>query len=194
MEPSSLVSPALAVRFFTTSMTWKAPLQKKRRKINSKDHIQSVSSVAQSYMTLWDTMDCSTPGFPVHHQLPELAQIHVHWIGDAIQPSHPVLSSPPPSLNLSQHQGLFQSVLFQSVQSVLHISWPEYWSISISFSNEYSRLISFMIDRFDLIAVQGTLKSLLQCHSLKASVLQYSGFFLVQLTSIHDYWRNHNFD
>ena len=110
MEPSSLVSPALAVRFFTTSMTWKAPLQKKRRKINSKDHIQSVSSVAQSYMTLWDTMDCSTPGFPVHHQLPELAQIHVHWIGDAIQPSHPVLSSPPPSLNLSQHQGLFQWV------------------------------------------------------------------------------------
>ena len=186
MEPSSLVSPALAVRFFTTSMTWKAPLQKKRRKINSKDHIQSVSSVAQSYMTLWDTMDCSTPGFPVHHQLPELAQIHVHWIGDAIQPSHPVLSSPPPSLNLSQHQGLFQSVLFQSVQSVLHISWPEYWSISISFSNEYSRLISFMIDRLDPLAVQRILNSLLQSHNSKASVLWLIILYYPTLTSVHE--------
>ena len=110
MEPSSLVSAALAGRFFTTSMTWKAPLQKKRRKINSKDHIQSVSPVAQSYMALWDTMGCSTPGFPVHHQLLELAQIPVHWIGDAIHPPHPVLSSSSPSLTLSQHQGLFQWV------------------------------------------------------------------------------------
>ena len=146
MEPSSLVSPALAVRFFTTSMTWKAPLQKKRRKINSKDHIQSVSSVAQSYMTLWDTMDCSTPGFPVHHQLPELAQIHVHWIGDAIQPSHLLLSPSHLAFNLSQHQGLSQRVgSSHQVAKVLELQF------SISPSSEYSGLISFQIDWFDLL-------------------------------------------
>ena len=182
MEPSFLVSPVLAGRFFTTSMTWKAPLQKKRKKINSKDHIQSVSPVAQSYMALWDTMDCSTPGLPVHHQLPELAQIHVHWNGDAIHPPHPVLSSSSPSLNLSSIRVFFN-------ESVLHIGWPEYWSFSfsISLSNEYSGLTSFSIDRFDLLAVQETLKSLLQYHILKAQILWCSALFMVQLRSIHDY-------
>ena len=108
-------------------------------------------------------MDCSTPGFPVHHQLLELTQTHVHRVGDAIQPSHP-LSSPSPDFNLSQHQGLFQLVL--------HIRWPKDWnfSFSISPSTEYSGLISFRTDWLDLLAVQGTLKSLLQHHSSKASI------------------------
>ena len=106
-------------------------------------------------------MDCSTPGFPPYHQLPELVQTHVYWVGDAIQPSH-TLSSPSPTLYLFQHQGLFQ-------ESVLSSSCPNYWrfSFNISLSNEYSGLISFRIDWFDLIAAQGTLKSLLQHHSSK---------------------------
>ena len=116
------------------------------------------------------------PGFPVHHPLPDLAQTHVHQVGDTIQPSHP-LSSPSPAFNLSQHQGLFN-------ESVLRIRWPKYWSFSfiISPSNEYSGLISFRIDRFDLLAVQGTLKSLLQHPSSKASILRHSAFFMVQLS------------
>ena len=107
------------------------------------------SSATQSCPTLCDPMDCSTPGFPVHHQLLELAQTHVHRIGDAIQPSHPLLS--PPALNLSQHQG--------PNESALHIRWPKYWSFSFSISpsNDYSGLISFRIDWFDLLAVQETL-------------------------------------
>ena len=120
-----------------------------------------------------DPMDCSTPGFPVHHQLPELAQNHVHRVGDAIQPRHPLLSPSPPAFNLSQHQGLFQWV------SSSHQYWS--FSFSISPSNEYSGLISFRIDWFDL-AVQGTLKSLLQHHGSKASVLQCSAFSIVQLS------------
>ena len=107
-------------------------------------------------------MDCSTPGLPVHHQLPEFTQNHVHWIGDAIQPSHALLSPSLPTFNLSQHQGFFD-------ESVLHIRWPKCWgfSCSISPSNEYSGLISFRMDWLDLLAVQGTLKSLLQHHSQK---------------------------
>ena len=101
----------------------------------------------------------------LHHQLPELAQTHVHQVGDAIQPSPPLSSPSPPTFNLSQHQGLFQGVSF-------HIRWPKYWSFSFSISpcNEYSGLISFRIDRFDLLVVQGTLKSLLQHHSSKVSI------------------------
>ena len=124
------------------------------------------SLVAQSCLTLCNSMDSSTPGLPVHHQLLEFTQTHVHWVGDAIQPSHPLLSPSPPTFNLSQHQGLFQWVS----------SWPQvakYWSFtfSISPSNEYSGLISFRMDWLDLCAVQGTLKSLLQHHSSKISVL-----------------------
>ena len=108
-------------------------------------------SVTQSCPSLWDPMDCSMPGIPVLHHHPEFAQTHVHWVSDAIQPSHPLLPPSPPALNLSQHQGLFQWV------GCLHQSW-KYWSFSFSTSpsNEYSRLISFRIDWFDLLAVQGT--------------------------------------
>ena len=129
--------------------------------------------------TLCDPMDYSTPGFPAHHQLPELAQTHVHQVGDAIQPSHPLLSPSPLAFNLSQHQGL-------SNESVLRIRWPKYWSFSFSItpSNEYSGLISFRMDWLDLLAVQGTLKSLLQYHSPKASILLRSAFFTVQLSHL----------
>ena len=121
-------------------------------------------------------MDCSTPGFPVQHQFLELAQTDVHQDRDSIQPSHP-LSSPSPAFNLSQHQGLFH-------ESVLHIRWPKYWSLSFSISpsNEYSGLIPFRIDWFRLLAGQGTLKSLLQHHSSKASSLQRSVFSIGQLS------------
>ena len=137
-------------------------------------------SVTQSCLTLRDSMDCTMPGLPVHHQLPELAQTHVHWVSDAIQPSHPLPSPSPPALNLSQHQGLFN-------ESVLHIRWPQYWSFSFSIipSKEHSGLISSRMDWLDLLAVQGTLKSLLQHHSWKASILWRSAFFTVQL--LHPY-------
>ena len=121
-------------------------------------------------------MGCSTLGFPVHHQLLELTQTHVHQVSDAIQPSHP-LSSPSPA-------SLFPSIRVFSNESVLRIRWPKYWtfSFSISPSNEYSGLISFRMDCLDLLAVQGTLKSLLQHHSSKASILQRSALFTVQLS------------
>ena len=133
------------------------------------------SSVTQSCPILCDPMDCSMPGFPVHHQLPEPAQTHVHRVGDAIQPSHALLSPSPPAFNLSQHQSLFNEL-------VLCIRWPKYWSFSfsISLSNEYSGPIAFRIDWLDLLAVQGTLKSLLQHHSSKASILQHSAFFILE--------------
>ena len=135
------------------------------------------SSVTQLCLTLCDPMDCSTPGFPVHHQLPELTQTHVHRVGDAIQPSHPLSSPSPPNFNLSQHQGL-------SNESVLHIRWPKYWSFSFSISpsNEYSGLISFRMDWLDLLEVQGTLKGLLQHHISKTLILWCSAFFMVQLS------------
>ena len=130
------------------------------------------SSVAQLCPTLCDPMNCSTPVLPVYHQLLEFTQTHVHWVGDAIQLSHPLSSTSPPALNLSQHQGLCKWV--SSSHQV-----PRYWSFgfSISPSNEYSRLISFRMDLLDLLAVQGTLKSLLQHHSSKASI------FDIQLSS-----------
>ena len=116
-------------------------------------------SVTQLCLTLCDPMNCSTSGLPVHHQLLESTQIHVHCVGDAIQPSHP-LSPSPPALNLSQ-------------QSALCIRWPKYWSFSFNISptNEHPGLISFRMDLLDLLAVQGTLKSLLQHHHSKASIL-----------------------
>ena len=111
-------------------------------------------SVAQWWPTLCDPVDCSTPGLPVLHCLPEFAQIHVHWVSDAISPSHPLLLPSPFAFNLSQHQRF-------SSESVLCIRWPKYWSFSFSISpsNGYSASISFRIDSFDLFAVQGTLKS-----------------------------------
>ena len=121
-------------------------------------------------------MDCSTPGFPVHHQHPELAQTHVHQVGDAIQPSHPLSSPSLLAFNLSQHQGLFQYGLC--------IKWPKYWSFSFSIipSKEIPGLISFRMDWLDLLEVQGTLKSLLQYHSSKASILRHSAYFMVQFS------------
>ena len=122
-------------------------------------------------------MDCSTPGFPVPRHILELAQTHVHRVGDAIQPSHPRLSPSPPAFNLSQHQGLFkQGSSSHQVAKILELEF------SISTSYEYSGLVSFRIDSFNLLAVQGTLKSLLQHHSSEVSVLWYTDFLLFQLS------------
>ena len=133
-------------------------------------------------------MNHSTAGFPVHHQFPEPTQTHVHCIGDAI--NHLILCRP---LLLPS---AFPSIRVFPSESALCIRWPKYWSFSfsISLSSEYSGLISFRIDWFDLLAVQGTLKSLLQHHSSKASILRCSAFFIVQHTSIYDYWKNHSLD
>ena len=128
-------------------------------------------------------MDCSMPGLPVHNQLLEFTQTQVHWVGDAIQPSHPLLSpSPPPPI--------FPSIRVFSVESAVRIRWPKYWSFSFNMntSNEHSGLLSFRMDWLDLVAVQGTLKSLLQHHSSNASILRFSAFFIVQLS--HPYmWK-----
>ena len=132
-------------------------------------------SVAKSSPTLRDPMDCSTPGFPILHYFPEFAQTHALWVDDAIPRSHPLSPPSPPALNFSQHQGLFQWV-----DSALHVRGLKYWSFNISPSSEYSGLISFRMDRFDLPAVQGTLKSLLQDHNWKASILWHTAFFMVQ--------------
>ena len=115
--------------------------------------------------------------------LPKFAQIHVHWVDDAIQPSHHLSPPPPFAFNLSKHQGLFQ-------WASACIKWPRYWSFScsISFSNEYLGFISFRIDWFDLLVVQGMLKGLLWHRSSKSSTVWCSAFFKVQLTSAHDYW------
>ena len=136
--------------------------------------VQFSRSVVSNYL---QPLDCSTPGFPVHHQLPELAQILVHWVSNAIQPSRPLSSPSPPAFNFSQNQGLFQWVS-SSHQMAKVLSF----SFSISPSNEYSRLISFTIDWLDLLLVQGTFKSLLQHYSSKASILRHSAFFMVQLS------------
>ena len=114
---------------------------------------------------------------PCHHHLPELVQTHVHWVSDAIQPSCSWLSPSPPAF-------IFPSIRVFSNESALCIRWPKYWSfsLSISLSDEYSRLISFKIYWFDLLAVQGTLKSLFQHHISKTSILRHSAFFMVQLS------------
>ena len=136
------------------------------------------SSVTQSCPTLCEPMNCSTPGFPVHHQLWELAQTHLHWVSDAIQPSHPLSYHSPSAFNLSQHQYFPMSQFFTSGRcgEVLE------FQLQHQSSNEYSGLISFRIDWFDLLAVHRTLKSLLQHHSSKPSILRHSAFFTVQLS------------
>ena len=145
---------------------------------------------SHSVVTDFETpMDCSKPDFPVSHQLQELAQAHVHRVRDAIQPSHPLSSHSLPAFILSKHSGSFSN------ESVFCISWPKYWSFSFSPSKEYSGLISFRMDWLDLLAVQGTVKSLLQHHSSKTSILQHSDFFMVPLS--HPYMttgKNHSFD
>ena len=131
------------------------------------------SSVAQSSLTLCEPMDCSTPSFPVHHQLLELAQTHVHQVSDTIQPSHPLCSPSLPAFSLPQHQGLFQCVSsLHQVAKVLEFQLQHT-------SSEYSGWISFRMDWLDLLAVQDSLKSLLQHHSSKASILQCSAFVMV---------------
>ena len=119
-------------------------------------------------------MNCSIPDFPVLHYLPEFAQTHAHWVRDAIQPFYPLSPPSPLALNLSQSGSFPMSQFFH-----------QYWSFCISPSNEYSGLISFRIDWLDLLAVQGNLKSLLQHHHLKASVLQCSAFLMVQLSHLY---------
>ena len=137
------------------------------------------SSVAQSCLTLCDPMNCSTPGFPVHHQLLDLLKLM--FIESVMPSNHLILCCPlllPPSI--------FPSIMVFSNESVLCIRWPKYWSFSFSISrfNEHSRLISFRMNWLGLLAVQGSLKSLLQHHSSKASVLQHSAFFIVQLSHL----------
>ena len=136
-----------------------------------------VCLVPKSYLTLCDPMDCSMPGFPVIHYLSDFVQAHVRWVSDAIQPSilcRPLLFLP----------SIFPSIRVFSNESTLHIRWPKYWSFSFSIgpSNEHSGLITFRMDWLDLLAVQGTLKNLLQHHSSKASILWCSAFFIVQLS------------
>ena len=140
-------------------------------------HYFDYCSVAQSCPTLCDPMNCSMPGLPVHHQLLEFTQTHIHWVGDTIQPSHPVIpfSSCPQSFPTS---GSFQMTqLFASGGQSIWVS-----ASNISPSNEYPGLISFRMDWLDLLAVQGTLKNLLQYHSSKASILLHSVFFIVQIS------------
>ena len=143
-------------------------------------HCHHHCSVMQSCPTLCDPMDWSTPGLPVLHHLPEFAQTHVHWGGDAIQSSHPLSSR----LLLPS---VFPSIKVFSNESALDIRWQKYWlfSLSISPSNEYSGLISFRIDWFALLAVQETLNSFLQHHNSKASIFWCSGFFMVQLSHLY---------
>ena len=146
---------------------------------------QAPPSMGFSRQEYWS----GVPGFPIHHQLPELSQTHFHWVDDAIQPSHPLSSPFSPPFNFSQHQGLFQwASSSHQVAKVLEFQL-QHQSLQRIFRT------SFRIDWLDLLAVQGTLKSLLQCYSSKASILQCSAFFVVPaLTSIHDYWKNHSFN
>ena len=134
-------------------------------------------SVPQSCLTLCHPIDYSTPGFPVLHHLPEFVQTHVHWGHDPIQPSQPLSSPSSPAL-------IFPSIKVFSTEAAFCIRWPKYWSFNFSISpfNEYSGLISFRIDWLDLLAAQGTLKSVFQHHSLKTSILRHSTFFIVQLS------------
>ena len=147
------------------------------------NHSVQFSSVTQSYPIICDPMNCSTPGLPVHHQLPSLLKLMSF---KSVMPSnhlilcHPLLLLPP----------IPPSIRVFSIESTLHMRWPKYWSFSFSISpsNEHPGLISFKMDWLDLLAVQGILKSLLQHHSSKASIFQCSAFFTVQLS--HSYMTN----
>ena len=167
---------ALVLRFMPRLPHWEVPHWKWSW---SSLRAGPFSSVAQSCPTLCDPWDCSIPGFPVHHQLPELAQTHVHPVSDVIQLSHPLSSC----LQTFSASGSF-------LMSQFFISGGQYWSFSFSISpsDEYSGLISFTIDWFEFLAVQVTLKSLLQHQSSKASIFQCSAFFMVQLLLDYDYW------
>ena len=176
LDQSYLQPSSVSLRPFLQPVSQRTVLQ---------DSSVQFSSVAQLCPTLCDPIDCSTPGLPVHHQLLEFTQTQVHGVSDAIQPSHP-LSSPSPLA--FKHLSFPASESFSN-ESSLHIRWPKYWSFgfSISPSNEYIKTdrMDFRIDWLDLLAVQGTLKSLLQHHSSKASIFHHSAFFKVQL--LHPY-------
>ena len=147
-------------------------------------------SVAQLYPTLCDPMDYSAPGFPVLHHLPEFTQTHVHWVGNAIQPSHPLSSPSPPAFNLSQHQGCFQWV-----SSSNQVTRGLEFGFSISPSNEDSSLISFRIDWFDLLARPGDSQESSPAPQFES--INYPAISLLYgptLTSLYDYWRKHSFD
>ena len=143
-------------------------------------------SCVQLFVTPWTAGCQASLYFTIFYSLLRLISIDSMMPSNHIILCHPLLLLP----------SIFPSIRVFSNESVLHIRWPKYWSLSFSISpsSEYSGLISFRIDWFDLLAVQGTLKSLLQHHSSKASILQHSAFFIVQLISIHDYWKNHSFD
>ena len=152
-------------------------------------HSVQFSSVTQLCLTLCDSMDCSMPGFPVHHQLLELTQAHVT---ESVMPSNHLILSRPFLLLPS----IFPSIRVFSNKSVLHIRWPKYWSFSFSISpsNEYSGLISSRMVWFDFLAIQGTLESspTPQFKSINSLVLSF--LYSPVLTIIHDYWKNHSFD
>ena len=147
--------------------------------INFESLIYCCCWVARLCLTLCDLVDCSMPGSSVPHCLLEFAQIHLHWVSDAIYPSHPLLA---PYLSL-----IFLSIRVFSIELPVCIRWPKYWSFSFisSPSNEYSGLFAFRINWFNLLAVQGTHKSLLQHHNSKASILGYSACFMVQVYIIY---------
>jgi len=140
-----------------------------------------------SHVRLFGPMDCSTPGFPIIHHLPELAQTHVHWVGDAIQPSHLLSSPSSPVFNLSQHQGL-------SNDSAHPIRWPKYWNFSfnISPSNEHSGLISFRMDWLDLLQSKGLSRVFSNTTDQSINLLVLSLLYGPTLTTIHDHWKNHS--
>ena len=147
--------------------------------IHNTEYKRFCCSVAKSCWTLCNHMDCSTPGFPVLHYLPEFAQTHVHWVGGAIQPSNPLLPSPPPAFSLSQHQGLFQWISSShQVAKVLELKLQHQSFQQISRLNRPVGLTDFL-------AIWGTLKSLLQYYNSKSSILQCSAFFMVQLSHLH---------
>ena len=148
---------------------------KETKPVNPKGN--QFSSVTQSCPTVCNLVDCSTPGLPVHHQFLESTQTHVHWVSDDIQPSHPLLSPSPPSLNLSQHQGLFKWI--SSSHQVAKVLEFQIQHQSFQWT---PGLVSFRMDWLNLLAVQGTPKSLLQYHSSKALILPHSALFTVQLS------------
>ena len=148
------------------------------------------SSVAQSCPTLRDPMDCSTPGFPVHHQLPELDQTHVHRVSDAIQPSHPLLSPYPPAFNLSLHQGLFQWISsYHQVAKVMELQLQHQsfqWIVRTDFLQDW-------LDGSPCSPTDSQESSLTpQSKSISSSALSF--LYRPSLTSIHDYWKNHSFE
>ena len=151
-------------------------IKKKMERDTFQRKLQIFSSVTQLCPALCNPMNCSRPGFPIHHQLLELAQIRVHRVGHAIQPSHPLSSSSPPDFKLSQHQSLYQWV--SSSHQVTKI-------FEFQLQHQSFQWISFRVDWFDILEVQGTLKSLFEHHSSKASILRHSAFFMVQLS--HSY-------